>query len=192
MIIGVTGWFASGKDTVCEYLEKKGFIKISLSDIIREHCTKEGIAHSRDNLREMGNRLREQYGPDYLAREALRRMQSADSDHNYVVPSVRQPAEVTIFRADKNFVLWEVFAPQEARFQRLLDRARSDDEKNITFEEFVAKEEAEKGDGPNCQQVDRVIELADTRVDNSGTEMDLWKNIDKILEDFHGKKDPKN
>lgn len=187
MIIGITGWFASGKDTVCEYLEKKGFIKISLSDIIREHCDKEGIEHTRDNLREMGNKLRDQHGPDYLAQEALRRMQQGEEGQNYVVPSVRQPAEVEIFRQSKDFLLWEIYAPQEIRYRRLLDRARSEDEKSITFEEFVAKEEAEKGDGPNCQQVDRVISLADQRIDNSESLDNLLNNVDKALEEIYAK-----
>ena len=186
MIIGVTGWFAAGKDTACDYLEKKGFEKISLSDIIREHCTKEGMEHSRDNLRNMGNALRDKYGPDYLAKEALKRMQASEKKKNYVVPSVRQPAEVEIFRKDPNFHLWEIYAPQKTRYERLIARARSEDEKSITFEEFVAKEEAEKGDGPNCQQVDRVIAECDSQIDNSGNFTDLYHKIDSILEEING------
>jgi len=187
MIIGITGWFAAGKDTACDYLASKGFTKISLSDIIREHCSKEGIEHSRDNLREMGNRLREKYGPDYLAQEALRRMQSSDKKTNYVIPSVRQTAEVNILRKDPEFVLWEIYAPQKIRYKRLLERARTEDEKSITFEEFVAKEEVEKGDGPNCQQVDKVIDMADKKIDNSGDFNSLYNNINSALEDHYAK-----
>lgn len=188
MIIGVTGWFASGKDTVCDYLEEKGFEKISLSDIIREHCTEKGLEHSRENLREMGNALRAEHGPDYLAQEALRRISQAHDSKNYVIPSVRQPAEVKIFRQSPDFQLWEIFAPAEIRYERLILRARSEDEKNITYQKFLENEEAEKGDGPNCQQVDRVIELADKKIDNSGTEEDLRNNVDKVLEDNHAEK----
>lgn len=181
MIIGVTGWFASGKDTVCDYLEKKGFQKISLSDIIREHCTKKGIEHTRDNLRDMGNMLREKYGANYLAEEALKRMKKSKGKDNYVVPSIRQPAEVEVFSKDPTFQLWEIYAPQKIRYNRLLKRARSEDEKDITFKEFIAKEEAEKGDGPNCQQVDRVINMADKKIDNSKDLNSLYGNIDKIF-----------
>jgi dephospho-CoA kinase len=182
MIIGITGWFAAGKDTVCDYLEKKGFEKISLSDIIREHCTEEGIEHSRDNLRNMGNSLREKYGPDYLAKEALKRMQANCKKKNFVIPSVRQPAEVEILRKDPNFHLWEIYAPQKIRYERLIKRARGEDEVSITFKEFVKKEEAEMGDGPNCQQVDKVIEECDFQIDNSDDFADLFKRIDKVLE----------
>lgn len=180
MIIGITGWFASGKDTVCDYLEKKGFQKISLSDIIREYCSKEGLEYTRDNLRNMGNKLRQKYGSDFLAKEALSRM-SKDKKTNYVIPSIRQPAEVEVLRKDKNFQLWEMYAPQKTRYRRLIKRARTDDEKSISFKEFVKKEEAEKGDGPNCQQVDKVIADSDKRIDNSRKIEDLFEQIDKIL-----------
>lgn len=185
MIIGVTGWFAAGKDTACDYLEKKGFEKISLSDIIRQHCTKEGIEHTRDNLRNMGNALRDKYGADFLAKEALKKMQNSGRDKNYVVPSVRQPAEVEIFRNDPSFHLWEIYAPQKTRYERLLKRARSQDEKSISFNEFVAKEEAEKGGGPNCQQVDKVIALSDIRIDNSKDFKHLEDNIFNALKNIH-------
>jgi dephospho-CoA kinase len=36
MILGVTGCFCAGKDSLAAYLRKKGFERISLSDMIRE------------------------------------------------------------------------------------------------------------------------------------------------------------
>ncbi len=38
MILGITGTFAAGKDTVAEYLKTKGFSVFSLSDAIRDEC----------------------------------------------------------------------------------------------------------------------------------------------------------
>ncbi len=181
MIIGITGWFASGKDTACEYLEERGFIKISLSDIIREYCSKEGQEHSRENLQKMGNLLREKNGPDFLALEALRRMQkNADSD--YVIPSIRQPAEVNVFRRDPSFQLWEIYAPAKVRYQRLINRARTEDEVNMSYDEFIQKEELEKSSDPNSQQVDKVIQMADYKIDNSKDKKSLLILVDKELE----------
>ena len=40
MIIGITGSYASGKDTVASILQEKGFIHYSLSDILREELKK--------------------------------------------------------------------------------------------------------------------------------------------------------
>ena len=51
MIIGLTGSYCSGKDTVADYLvNKKGFSHISLSDIIRQELQKAGIEPTRENL----------------------------------------------------------------------------------------------------------------------------------------------
>lgn len=181
MIIGVTGWFASGKDTVCDYLAEKGFEKISLSDIIREYCKKENLELSRDNLRNMGNKLREQFGPDFLAKEALKRIKENSNNKNFVIPSVRQTAEVEVFRQESDFQLWEVYAPSKIRYERLIKRARSEDEKNISYDKFIQKENSEKGGGPNCQQVDKVIEMSDQRIDNSGTLEELYQKIDRLI-----------
>ncbi len=44
MIIGVTGKMGAGKDTFAVYLGKKGFIHISLSDIIRQEAVARGLS----------------------------------------------------------------------------------------------------------------------------------------------------
>ena len=43
MIIGVVGTIGSGKDTVAEYLNQKGFQSISLSDILRGIMKQENL-----------------------------------------------------------------------------------------------------------------------------------------------------
>ena len=69
MIIGLTGKNASGKGEVANYLKSKGFIYYSLSDVIREEATKRGLEHSRENLINLGNELREKFGPKHLAQQ---------------------------------------------------------------------------------------------------------------------------
>lgn len=69
MIIGITGKNASGKGEAANYLKSKGFIYYSLSDVIREEATKRGLDHSRDNLIRIGNELRHNFAPNYLAQQ---------------------------------------------------------------------------------------------------------------------------
>ena len=71
MIIGVTGAYSSGKDTVAEIIIKSGFSHISLSDILRDELKKEEKKITRDDLINGGNKLREKYGPNILAKKAL-------------------------------------------------------------------------------------------------------------------------
>lgn len=180
MIIGITGWFASGKDTVADYLVKKNFKSISLSDAIRDELRKEGKELSRDNMRDMGNKLRDKFGAEYLAKKALEKI-SENESVNFVVTSIRQPAEVKILRAAPEFTLWSIDAPAKTRYQRLLERARTEDERSISFEDFLAKEEKEKHGAANAQQVDVVVAMADKILDNSGTFDQLYENIDKLI-----------
>lgn len=182
MIIGITGWFASGKDTAAEYLrDEKKFISVSLSDFIRDALRAEGKELSRDNLRDMGNKLREKFGADHLAKKALEAIES-DPSQNYVVPSVRTLAELNILKEESGFSLWEINVPAKVRYDRLLERARTEDEKKITFEDFTAKEKVETSTDKNKQQVDQVIAKADKVIDNSGTLEDLYQNIDEAIE----------
>lgn len=55
LIIGIVGTAGSGKDTLAEYLQKKGFIYTSLSDRIREECDRLNLSRDRDNLIRVAN-----------------------------------------------------------------------------------------------------------------------------------------
>ena len=68
MIIGVTGFLASGKGVFSNILKQKGFIVYSCSDEIREECKKRNIELTRDNLQKIGNDLRVKYGSNILGR----------------------------------------------------------------------------------------------------------------------------
>ena len=71
MIIGVTGSYASGKDSVAEYLIKKGFQHFSLSDEIRKELKKRKIKETRQNLIKLGNELRKKHGNEILAKRII-------------------------------------------------------------------------------------------------------------------------
>ena len=57
MILGITGTYASGKDTVANILIKSRFNHISFSDILREELKKEEKEITRDDLIKRGIRL---------------------------------------------------------------------------------------------------------------------------------------
>ena len=144
MIIGVTGTFASGKDTISEYLQQKGFFHFSLSDAIRDECDKRGLPKDRDTLIKLGNELRSTLGNDILARRAV---ESAGSQ-NSVFTSIRNPDEAKFLKTQKGFVLINVDAPIEIRYQRIVDRKRESD--MVDFETFKAQEELETNGTPGA------------------------------------------
>src|SRR3954467_3895344 len=95
MIVGVTGFFCAGKDTMADMLRAKGFTHISLSDIIRDELAARKLAVTVPNLTELGNELRREHGPGALAERALKRV---DFGRNWVITSIRHPAEVAALR----------------------------------------------------------------------------------------------
>jgi len=185
MIVGVTGLAASGKDTVAQYFDAKGFKHISLSSILRDLAREEGVPIDVKHLTDLGNGLREKYGHGYLAKKALENISG-----NATISSIRQVGEVEVLKANPDFVLIAVEAPVEIRFKRLQDRGRTDDVKNLEdFKEIEAKQAHGTGGAMNLQAV---MEAADYRIDNSGDLNQLNNKLDdlyaKITEDLSQKK----
>jgi len=180
MIIGITGTYAAGKDTVADYLKTKGFAYYSCSDIIREACREAGQETNRENLINMGNHLRKKYGNGYLAQEILKKIKKNKKEKALVV-SIRHPEEVKRLKENSSFFLITVDAPLMVRFRRTrLRKGRPED--RDSFEEFKKHEEEEKKGKGSGQQLDQVNKMADYKITNNGTLEELYKKIDKVLE----------
>ena len=177
MIIGLTGKNGAGKTEVSQYLMSRGFEFHSLSDQLREEARKRGLEIQREVLIQLGNELRGRYGPGVLAERVLGQL---GHDRNYVIDSIRNPAEVEILRRRKDFLLLCVDASQVVRFERSLLRAREC--APMTFEEFVREEERElQSDDPAKQQLIATRKMADVVVMNDGTVPELHQKLYEIL-----------
>ena len=180
MIIGLTGKNAAGKGEMANYLKSKGFVYYSLSDVIREEATKRGLEHSRDSLIDLGNKLREKFGPSYLAKQINNKIkQQLNKNQNFVVDSIRSPFEAKELMKNKGFVLVGINAPTELRFKRLLERNRLGDAK--TLEEFKKQEEKENLKSDTNQQLDETFKLAKKIIVNDGALEELHKKIASLL-----------
>ncbi|MFH1785433.1 MAG: deaminase [Candidatus Micrarchaeota archaeon] len=184
MIIGLTGENCAGKSTVCEYLRKKGFYYLSLSDVIREELSTDGVEITRETLIKKGNKMREQFGPGILAKKILLKV---DSDKNYVVDSIRNAAEVEELKTSQGFFLFYITAPEEVRFRRMKMRKREGDP--VTFDAFIRIEEIEKkSTNVAHQSIIDAIERADKKIVNDSDLQRLYDSIDlalgEISEDF--------
>jgi dCMP deaminase len=177
MIIALTGTNGAGKTTVCEHLKRLGFAYYSLSDEIRAELARRGQPATRENLIEMGNRLRREGGPAILAERVKAKLELGC---NYVVDSVRNPAEVEALRRLPDFHLLHVDAPIALRYERA--RARRDARVPATLEEFVEQEEREmQSADPASQQLRACYELADERLVNAGTKEELLARLDELV-----------
>ena len=173
MLIGLTGKNGSGKGEVAKFLKERGFEYCSLSDVLREELAKRKKKVTREHLIAVGNELRKCFGPDVLAKRILERL---EADKNYVIDSIRHPAEAKAFKSKNGFVLLNIAAPPRVRFDRLKARRRENDPK--TLRAFLALERAEgKSSVTSDQQLDQTLKLADYTVQNSKTIDSFHKKI---------------
>lgn len=176
MLIGLTGKNAAGKGEFAAYLRDRSFYYLSLSDVLREELESKGIPVTRDTLIITGNDLRERFGPDILARLTLKKI---DPNRNYIIDSIRNPAEVEALRNAGNFVLISVEAPQELRFERIRKRARENDPQ--TYEEFCEKEQAENRNlAAHKQSIEDCQAMADYTIINDGTLEQLHEKASRL------------
>lgn len=176
IIIGVTGTFCAGKDTVADYLVRNGFFYLSLSDLVREECLRRNCYNGRDDLIRVANELRQSRGFGILAEMALEKVKEKEK---VVIVSIRNPGEVEEFKKNINFFMINVDAPINLRYQRAQQRGKIDDK--VNFEKFKAQEDFERKGSGSQQQLDKVASMADYTIINNGTIEDLNKKIDQIL-----------
>jgi len=172
MIIGLTGRNGAGKGEVAKVLEEAGFHYYSLSDIIREEVRKKKLPVTRARLIEAGTKLREAEGLGVLAERTLKKL---STERNYVIDSIRNPAEVKVLRRRDDFILFNITAPRPVRFERVKKRQRENDPR--TLAEFIRMEEKEfQGSNPAGQQLLATEKLADAEIPNTKS-LDVLREI---------------
>ncbi len=181
-IIGVSGYLASGKDALANYLvEKKGFEHISLSDILREDLKKQGRPITRVNLQVIGNNIRKGYGDGILAERALGRMKP---EKNYVVTSIGRVAEIKVLKRHPSFVSVFTTAPARKRFERIFARGREEDP--ATWKEFKEHEKLEsKGGKAMFREFENCRKASDIIINNNRTLEEFYEKIDRMLRETY-------
>jgi dCMP deaminase len=165
VLIGLTGPNGAGKGVLAEFLKARSFLYLSLSDEIRAELESRNVPVTRDNLVRVGTELRERHGPAVLADRVLAKL---SPDRNYVIDSIRHPAEVDALRGHGGFTLLQVEASPEVRFERLKARGRESDPK--AWKAFLKLDAREAGSaGASAQQVEAVARLANHIIVNEGT-----------------------
>ena len=181
MIVGIVGPIASGKDVVARILEEKGFVKLNLSDEVREEAKSRGVAIERKNLQDIGNEMRKKYGEGYWAERLLKKMQIGK---NYVITGIRNPGEILRFKIAGDFTLIGVDAPDVKRFEWIIARKKDSDPK--TLEEIRAIDARDLGVGEESygQQVQKCMDFVEHKIENNGTLEELKQKVEKLLEEI--------
>jgi len=177
MIIGLTGTNGAGKTVAADYLQSKGFTFHSLSDEIREELARQNREATREQLIDMGNRLRTEYGPAVLAQRIKTKLRL---EGNYVIDSIRNPYEVEALRATGDFRLLHLDAPLDLRHERV--RQRGGPRTPASRQEFVEQEQREmRSDNPASQQLQACHALADETLLNDGAIEEFQRKLDAVV-----------
>lgn len=175
--VGITGFNASGKGKVTDYLKTKGFKAISLSDILRLEAKSKNLEPTRENLTRLGQTMRQQIHPGFLAEKALFHI---DANQPHVIDSIRHPYEIKILKQHlRPFLLIGIDAPVAMRFERSQLRGRQ--ENANTIEQFIEREQAEMKNDPNAQQLHHCMDLCDFLIINDGDIHELESKVDQAI-----------
>jgi dephospho-CoA kinase len=181
MLVGVVGTNGAGKTTVVEILEKEGFARVSLSDLLRAHARSRELSEDRDTLFAIGNELRLRFGPSAVMEEALNH--AKDEHGDVVFDSIRTLAEVALLRTQPNAIMLGVDADPKLRFARIMRRQQEGTrlEGITTFEQFLAAEGREHTHDPFRPQLSKVLATADTAIRNDGTRKQLAQDVHDVI-----------
>lgn len=161
-LIGISGTFASGKDTVAEFLVRDfGYTHVSTGDMVRKVAQEKYGSIERPILVKTATDLRHEKGAGALVVEALKEKPPL------VITGIRSLGEMKALKAAGGILLF-VDAPIEVRYQRVKSRAR-DQETDLTLEQFQANEEKEMSAGPSDEDfnIRKIGELADVTIENT-------------------------
>ncbi len=182
--VGFTGPMGSGKGAAIEELHN------SLSHIVRKEATERNIEHTRENLIDLGNKLREQSGEGVLGYRAAEKLVI----QNYafeIIDSIRHPAEAKALQESlDNFILIAVTAEPEIRYKRILGRQRPSDIKGL--EEFDEEETLRKIKEKDLKDraigIDKCVQIADYQIHNDDIDLvELRAKVRGALDDYISK-----
>lgn len=177
MILGLTGDAASGKGTIAAYCrERHGASSYRFSDVLFETLGLLDVETSRDNLIKLSIALRRDFGETVLAR-ALAKKVAADEHDLVVIDGIRRLGDIETLRTLPGFHLVYVTADVKTRYERQIKRGEKAGETSMTFEQFLAQENAETE-----RSIKEVAAHAERTIANNGTRDDLFRAVDALLE----------
>lgn len=178
VIIGITGTSGAGKGTVVDYLvTNKNFSHYSVGGFLKDELNKQNREINRTNLQNLGNELREKFGPDYITQQLFNTAKV--KNENAIIESIRNPKEAEFIKSHGGKLI-AVTADQKLRYERI--KLRQSEKDNVTFEEFKKQEEKEfQNADPNAQNLPKCIQMSDYVINNNRSLENLYEQIEKII-----------
>ncbi len=179
VIFGFAGLIASGKGTVASYFEEQHQASTyKFSTMLRNLLDRIYVPQNRDNIIKISEAIRTLFGEDIMAKTIAHDVDNANNTI-IVVDGIRRLADIEYLKKLPHFVMVEIFANPETRYTRLTQRGENADDTTKTYEQFL-------NDHQRSTELSilEVIPFAKERIDNNGTEADLYRQLDDLVKKY--------
>lgn len=181
LILGIAGEMGSGKGTIAKHVVEERHGKAHrFSTMLRDVMDRLYIEQTRENISKLSTTLRENFGEDLMANVMLREVEHDEHDI-IVVDGVRRMDDIQHLQKLSHFKFIYVDANLETRYERLKKRGEDVGDSTKTFEQFQKDEEMEPE-----ERIRDLKNYADYVVDNNGTYMELYDQVEKIIKENLG------
>jgi dephospho-CoA kinase len=164
----------SGKTTVAELLEEKGYTVLDMGEVVRIEMEKRGIEPGNEG--EFVNSMRDEHGMDAIAKLSVPYLEEIlDEKEKIVITGMRGWKEKERFEEEtgEKIEVIAVWSSRETRKQRREERQREED---LMGEKFQERDEREIDQG-----VGKLMALSDFLIKNENISLsELEKNVEKI------------
>jgi dephospho-CoA kinase len=180
-VIAVVGMAGSGKGTITDYLEIKGFAKVYFGGMVYEEVARRGL-DIVENEKAVREDMRFLEGPAVLAKRAAQKADEhfAAGANTVIFDGLYSWSEFKFLneKYGDDLLLLAVFTPRKERHQRVI--ARREGHRSYTAEQIQKRdweeiENLEKG-GP--------IAYANYTLLNSGSREELIESVDVLLQNL--------
>jgi dephospho-CoA kinase len=194
VIICLTGMPGAGKSTVANSLKDKGFLVITMGDVIREEAIRLNLDLGDANLGKLMIKMRNEMGQGAIAELVIKRIKAeiggsaSNGDPSVViVDGIRSIAEVNALKRIGDVRLLAIHASADIRFVHMKKRARTD--APLAQNDFRERDSRELSVG-----ISEAIALADEAISNNNLTIKQLRNaafeivtkwIDSLMKD-HG------
>ncbi|MBT3816892.1 MAG: AAA family ATPase [Candidatus Magasanikbacteria bacterium] len=176
IILGFTGPIACGKGTIASYLEKKhNASTYRFSTMLRDVLDRFHLPHTRENLVNLSEYVRNTYGEDTMAKTMAADVEN-DKNDIIVVDGIRRMADIEYLKKLPNFILVKIEATPEHRYERIIKRGENSDDNTKTYEEFLADHKH-----PTEMTIPEVMGHATKTINNDGTIEELYTQLDALI-----------
>ncbi len=178
-IIGLVGQSGCGKGTVADILTQQyGASYSRFSAILSDILTRLHIDHSRDHFIALSTALRNSFGEDVLS-YAIERDAVLSSSPLVVIDGIRRPEDIVALEPLPFFKLVSVDVAGELRYERMKKRGEKAGEQHMTWQEFVAQDNA-----PTEVTIPLVMSRAWKKLDNSTTQENLEIQVKAMMKEL--------